>query len=123
MKSLRLRLILLFGIAIIAADALQFSTSFQAAMAEANKLSDYHMQQMALALQDSNFAQIEQRALPGMERSNFDFVVQVWTEEGVRVYQSRSHRSLPLQATFGYSTVTLSNGEWRVYAVHANKRV
>lgn len=123
MKSLRLRLVLLFGIAIVAADALQFATSFQAAMAEANKLSDYHMQQMALALQDSNFEQIEQRALPGMERSNFDFVVQVWGEDGVRVYQSRSHRALPARAALGYSTVVLDNGDWRIYAARANKRV
>ncbi|MDO8178782.1 MAG: ATP-binding protein [Undibacterium sp.] len=123
MQSLRVRLILLFGIAIVAADALQFATSFQAAMAEANKLSDYHMQQMALALQDSNFEQIEQRALPGMERSNFDFVVQVWGEDGARVYQSRSHRALPERAVLGYSTVVLDNGDWRIYAARANKRV
>jgi two-component system OmpR family sensor kinase len=123
MKSLRLRLILLFGIAIVAAAALQFATSFNAAMTEANKLFDYHMQQMALALQDSNFEQIEQRTLPGITNSNFDFVVQVWSEDGARVYQSRSHRSLPLQAILGYSTVTLENGDWRVYAVRANKRV
>lgn len=123
MKSLRLRLILLFGIAIVAAAALQFATSFNAAMTEANKLFDYHMQQMALALQDSNFEQIEQRTLPGITNSNFDFVVQVWSEDGARVYQSRSHRTLPLQAILGYSTVTLENGDWRVYAVRANKRV
>ena len=101
MKSLRLRLILLFGIAIVAAAALQFATSFNAAMTEANKLFDYHMQQMALALQDSNFEQIEQRTLPGITNSNFDFVVQVWSEDGARVYQSHSHRTLPLQAILG----------------------
>ena len=123
MKSLRLRLILLFGIAIVAAAGLQFATSFNAALIEANKLFDYHMQQMALALQDSNFEQIEQRTLPGITKSNFDFVVQVWSADGARVYQSRSHRSLPLQATLGYSTVTLENGDWRVYAVRANKRL
>lgn len=123
MKSLRVRLILLFGIAIAAAAALQFATSFQAAMTEANKLFDYHMQQMALSLQDSNFDQIERHTLPGIERNHFDFVVQVWTEDGARVYQSRSYRFLPQQAVLGYSTVTLENGDWRVYAVSANKRV
>ena len=123
MKSLRLQMMLLFGVAIVAAAALQFASSLHAAIGEANKLFDYHMQQMALALQDGDFDQVDWHNLPGTEMDDFDFVVQVWSEDGARVYQSRQHRSLPKQAELGYSTATLENGDWRVYAVEENKRV
>jgi two-component system OmpR family sensor kinase len=123
MRSLRLRLILLFGVAIVAAAAIQFLTSFRASMQEANKLFDYHMQQMALALQDSALGQVQWHVLPDEDSHGFDFVVQIWTEGGFRVYQSRSYRFLPDQAVLGYSTVTLDNGDWRVYAVKNDKRV
>ncbi|MES2102523.1 MAG: ATP-binding protein [Pseudomonadota bacterium] len=123
MKSLRLRLILLFGAAIVAAAALQFATSFHAAMREANKLFDYHMQQLVLALQDRDFDLAEWNSLPGIEGNSFDFVVQVWSQDGMRVYQSRPYKLLPKQAGVGYSTVTLDNGDWRVYTVQEHKRV
>ncbi|MCH8620870.1 ATP-binding protein [Undibacterium sp. TS12] len=123
MKSLRLQMMLLVGIAIVAAATLQFASSLHAAIGEANKLFDYHMQQMALALQDGDFEQVDWHNLPGTELDDFDFVVQVWSEDGARVYQSRQHRSLPKQAALGYSTVTLENGDWRVYAAEENKRV
>jgi two-component system OmpR family sensor kinase len=123
MRSLRVRLILFFGAAIMAAAALQFITSFRASMHEANNLFDYHMQQIALALQDSTLGQVQWHALPDNEGFDFDFVIQIWTEGGFRVYQSRSYRYLPDQAVLGYSTVNLDNGDWRVYAVKNDKRV
>jgi two-component system OmpR family sensor kinase len=124
MRSLRIRLILWLGAAIVAATAIQFATSWRAAMREANKLFDYHMQQMAVALQDNApLGQAYWRAVPGADSDSFEFVVQVWTEGGVRVYQSRSYRYLPEQASLGYSTVTLDNGDWRVYAAQNDKRV
>lgn len=123
MRSLRIRLILWLGAAIVAATAIQFAASFRAAMREANKLFDYHMQQMALTLQDSALGQTQWHALPEAGSNSFEFVVQIWAEGGVRVYQPRSYRYLPDQAELGYSTVTLDNGDWRVYAAQNEKRV
>jgi len=123
MRSLRIRLLLLFGVAIAAAAAVQFATSFRAAMQEANKLFDYHMEQMALALQDSAYQQAEWYKPSSGDTSGFDFVIQIWTDDGVRVYQSRTYRALPEQGALGYSNVTLDNGEWRVYGVQKGTRV
>lgn len=123
MRSLRIRLILLFGAAILAAAAVQFTTSFRAAMQEANKLFDYHMQQMAFALQDSGFEAAGWHGMADSDNESFDFVVQIWTDDGVRVYQSRTYRVLPERGALGYSNVTLDNGEWRVYAVQTATRV
>lgn len=123
MKSLRIRLILLFGAAIVTAAAVQFATSFRAAMQEANKLFDYHMEQMALALQDSAYQQAEWYKPSAGDTSGFDFVIQIWTDDGVRVYQSRYYRSLPKQGALGYSNVDLDNGDWRIYVVQKGTRV
>lgn len=123
MRSLRIRLILLLGIAIVAASTLQFVATMRISMQKADTLFDYHMQQMALALQDSSFQQSDWYKSRSDETVDFDFVVQIWTDDGVRVYQSRSYRVLPKRGTLGYSTVTLDNGDWRIYAVHNNTRV
>lgn len=123
MRSLRIRLILLLGAAIIVAAAVQFATSFRAAMREANDLFDYHMEQMALALQDSAFQQAEWYKPSTGDTSGFDFVIQIWTDDGVRVYQSRPYRHLPEQGALGYSNVTLDNGDWRIYGVQNGSRV
>jgi two-component system OmpR family sensor kinase len=123
MRSLRIRLILLLGVAIVAASAVQFITSFRTAMAQANKLFDYHMQQMALALQDSPFQQEQWYASPHDNDNAFEFVIQIWTEDGVRVYQSRRYSVLPNQGVLGYSNVTLDNGDWRVYGVRNETRM
>ncbi|TCS37043.1 two-component system OmpR family sensor kinase [Paucimonas lemoignei] len=123
MRSLRIRLILLLGVAIIAASAVQFVTSFRTAMTQANKLFDYHMQQMALALQDSPFQQEQWYSSPHDNDNAFEFVIQIWTEDGVRVYQSRRYSVLPNQGVLGYSNVTLDNGDWRVYGVRNETRM
>jgi len=123
MRSLRIRLLLLLGTAIVAAALVQFATSFRAAMHEANKLFDYHMEQMALALQDSAYEQAEWYKPSARDMSEFDFVIQIWTDDGVRVYQSRHYRALPKQGALGYSNVTLENGDWRIYVVQTDTRV
>ncbi|WP_136419058.1 ATP-binding protein [Herbaspirillum sp. ST 5-3] len=122
MQSLRIRLILLLGAAILIAAGVQFAASFREAMQKANSLFDYHMEQMALALQDSAVQQSDWYKAP-TDDNDFDFVIQIWTDDGVRVYQSRAYRSLPERGTLGYSTVTLDNGDWRIYTVHRETRV
>jgi two-component system OmpR family sensor kinase len=123
MRSLRIRLILLFGAAIVIAGAVQFTTSFRASMQQANKLFDYHMQQMAFALEDSGFESANWHGMADADNESFDFVVQIWTDDGVRVYQSRNFRILPERGALGYSNVTLENGDWRLYAVQTTTRV
>lgn len=123
MRSLRIRLIILLGLAVMAAAAVQFVATFRVSLTKADTLFDYHMQQMALALLDSAIQQPEWYTAGNEQAANFDFVVQIWNDDGVRVYQPRSYRMLPSRAALGYSNVTLGNGDWRVYAVHDDTRV
>jgi len=124
MRSLRIRLLILLGAAILVATAVQFAASFRAAMQEANDLFDYHMEQIALALQDSAYQQPSwYKSSSGGDMAGFDFVIQIWTDDGVRVYQSRTYRNLPERGELGYSNVTLDNGQWRIYNVQNGTRV
>ncbi len=50
-------------------------------------------------------------------------MVQVWTLDGVRVYLSRPHSVLPNVTTLGFSSVTTSEGRWRVYGAQAMTKV
>lgn len=122
-RSLRVRLLLLLGAAITIAAVVQFITSFRVATEKADKLFDYHMQQMAIALEDSGFESAEWPKMSESDDPGFDFVIQIWTDDGVRVYQSRSYRSLPPRTALGYSNVNLDNGDWRVYTVQTDTRV
>jgi two-component system OmpR family sensor kinase len=124
MRSLRIRLLILLGTAIMIATAVQFAASFRTAMRQANDLFDYHMEQIALALQDSAYQQPSwYKSSSGGDLAGFDFVIQIWTDDGVRVYQSRKYRNLPDRGELGYSNVTLDNGDWRIYGVQNGTRV
>lgn len=121
MRSLRVRLILLLGVAILGSAALQFTVSLREAMQEANKLFDYHMKQMAFALKDTAFDDTEWYT-SSKPSTNFDFVIQVWGDDGVRVFQRRPYLFLPQQGALGFSTVSLNNGDWRVFAIESQSK-
>jgi two-component system, OmpR family, sensor kinase len=95
---------------------------YRNALAEADAFFDYHLRQTALILRDQpvQYYLLAPRLEPD---AAYDFVVQVWSLEGVRVYLSRPHAVLPEITTLGFSTVTTSEGRWRVFGVQALTRV
>jgi two-component system OmpR family sensor kinase len=122
MSSLRNKLLawLLGAVAVIGAGGAWFS--YRHALAEANAYFDYHLQQTGLLLRDQIYGFAPRPGLP-QEVPQYDFVVQVWTLEGVRVWQSRPHTVLPGLTQLGLSTVETGNGRWRVFGVEAGPRV
>lgn len=120
MKSLRLRLLFLLGAAIIIAACVKFVLSLNAAMSVANNLFDDQMQQIAQSLYASQGGDLDSQS--SFQR-NFDFVIQIWRADTVKVYQERPHRFLPMQSPSGFSTVTLDNGDWRVFAIQSDNGV
>lgn len=123
MRSLRIRLILLLGVAIVVAAVMLFLTSFQAARKSSDRLFDYHMQQMAMTIQNTGLEESPWDPFLHNEENNFDFVIQIWSKEGAKLYQSRTYKYLPKRAALGFSTVTLDNGDWRVFAVQNEEQV
>jgi two-component system, OmpR family, sensor kinase len=94
---------------------------YRNALAEADAFFDYHLRQTALILRDQPVEYLLSQQPPA--DASYDFVVQVWTLDGVRVYLSRPHAVLPEITTLGFATVTTREGRWRAYGVQALTRV
>ena len=122
MSSLRARLLawLLAGVVLIGAAG--GWVVYRNALAEADAFFDYHLRETALILRDEPVEYPFAPRLPPTDAS-YDFVVQVWSLDGVRVYLSRPHAVLPDITTLGFSTVTTSEGRWRVFGAQAVTRV
>ncbi len=122
MSSLRARLLasLLAGVVLIGVAG--GWVVYRNALAEADAFFDYHLRQTALILRDEPVEYLLAPQLPQTDAS-YDFVVQVWSLDGVRVYLSRPHAVLPNITTYGFSTVTTREGRWRVFGVQAVTRV
>jgi two-component system, OmpR family, sensor kinase len=120
--SLRARLLAWLLAGVVFVGAVGGWIVYRNALAEADAFFDYHLRQTALVLRDQP---VEYLLLPQIVPSDaaYDFVVQVWTLDGVRVYLSRPHAELPQVTTLGFSTVTTREGRWRVYGVQALTRV
>jgi len=121
-NSLRNKLLawLLGAVAIVGAAGAW--VSYRNALAEANAFFDDHLRETALLLRDQAYGFAATPGLP-QEIPDYDFVVQVWTLDGVRVYLSRPHTVLPGLTTLGLSTAATPNGRWRVFGVEARGRV
>jgi two-component system OmpR family sensor kinase len=121
-KSLRNTLLawLLGAVAVVGATGAWFS--YRYALEEANAFFDYHLRETAMLLRDQAYGFQAPTGLP-QEVPAYDFVVQVWTLDGVRVYLSRPHTVLPGLTQLGLSTVETPAGRWRVFGVAAGGRV
>jgi two-component system OmpR family sensor kinase len=122
MSSLRARLLgwLLAGVVFIGAAGGWIV--YRNALSEADAFFDYHLRQTALILRDQP---VEYLLAPQFAPADaaYDFVVQVWSLDGVRVYLSRPHAVLPQVTTLGFATVATSEGRWRVFGVQALTKV
>ncbi|HEU5293639.1 MAG TPA: sensor histidine kinase N-terminal domain-containing protein, partial [Burkholderiaceae bacterium] len=121
MRSLRLRLfVFLLALAAVAALAVGGAT-YVSVRREADVLFDYHLRQMALSLRDQGRIADDERAV--LERAEFDYVVQVWSVDGVVLYSTVPAPLLPARAVLGFSTVAIAGAPWRVYAAATPLRI
>lgn len=120
-RSLRLRLFaFLLVLAAGAATAVGVAT-YATVRADADALFDGHLRQMALSLRDQGRIPDEERA--ALERGDFDYVVQVWSIDGVELYSSVPAPPLPPRAVLGFDTLEAAGRTWRVYSAATALRV
>jgi two-component system OmpR family sensor kinase len=121
-SSLRARLLASLLAGVLFVGAAGGWIVYRNALAEADAFFDYHLRQTALILRDEP---VEYQLAPQFAPAEaaYDFVVQVWSLDGVRVYLSRPHAVLPQITTLGFATVSTSEGRWRVFGVQALNRV
>lgn len=122
MTSLRRTLLLsLLGAIALVSAVLGFAT-YHIARGELDTLMDAQLRQLAFSLRD----QQPGRPIglpPTAPGEAFDFVIQIWDRQGVRLYLSQPHEVLPALAQIGYSTVSTSAGDWRVFSVPVREHV
>jgi two-component system OmpR family sensor kinase/two-component system sensor histidine kinase QseC len=124
MHSLRLRLFaLLLALAAVAALAVGGATYLNV-RAQTDELFDYHLRQMALSLRDQGG--IAERERAALANPDLDYVVQIWSLDGVSLYTSRPRPltgTLPARAVLGYATVRLEGRDWRLFSAATPFRV
>ncbi|MDR6212742.1 ATP-binding protein [Paracidovorax wautersii] len=122
--SLRTRLLIFLLAAVVLAGAVQGALAYRGALAEADALFDYHMEQTALALRSG--LPVDARGLgTGLpaEDENHEFIVQVWTNEGLRIFESAVGAALPQIAVLGFTDVRARGATYRVFSLQSRSQV
>ncbi|WP_026433113.1 ATP-binding protein [Paracidovorax oryzae] len=122
--SLRARLLCFLFVSIVCAALLQFALAYRSALAEADQIFDYHMQQTAMALRPGVPAMAEGTPEPlEQEEESTEFVVQIWSSDGLRVFESSVGAALPQRAVLGFSNVRAHGTTYRVFSVQTRSQV
>lgn len=118
MKSLRARLLWFLLAAIVLAAGTQAFVAYRTVLKEADEIFDYHMQQMAFSLRAGLPPSAAVGGLGGGEE-NFEFVVQIWTADGERIFESAARAALPQRAILGFSNVQARGTTYRVFSIQS----
>lgn len=121
--SIRTRLLLSLLPLFILAEVVIGTVTYRYVLRDSHELFDYHLRQMALSLRDQGA--VLPPPGPPEDREQFDFVVQIWSSDGSKIYLShtRSRARLPERATLGFADVVTEGERWRVYSTLARGRV
>jgi two-component system OmpR family sensor kinase/two-component system sensor histidine kinase QseC len=120
-NSLRVRLfVFLLALAGVTAAVVGGAT-YAGVLATADELFDRHLQEMALSLRDQGRIPDDERA--ALETGQFDYVVQVWSLDGVELYSTLPAPPLPARVVLGFSTVAVAGAPWRVYSAATPRRI
>ncbi|MGJ7543614.1 ATP-binding protein [Variovorax sp. LT1R16] len=116
--SLRARLLFFLLAAIVLAAGAQALVAYRTVLKEADEIFDYHMQQMAMSLRAGLPPSAAVGGI-GSADQNFEFVVQVWTADGERIFESADRAALPQIAVLGFADVQARGTTYRVYSMQA----
>ncbi|WP_062610532.1 ATP-binding protein [Caballeronia calidae] len=112
MQSIRRQLVIWLLALVIVGVGFAGWLIYRQALAEANELFDYQLQQIAAALPSEPFSSV----LSSRSESDEGVVIQIWNRNGVLMYYSHPRVPLAPHAELGFSTEMTPRGEWRVYS-------
>jgi signal transduction histidine kinase len=120
-KSIRARLLVSLLLVVALSAAVAAAITYANVLRETESLFDYQLRQMALSLRDQGFIAPDEAA--ALANDDFDFVVQIWTADGTRIYASHPGLALPPRAVLGFAEVNLGDGTWRIFSTATRDRV
>jgi len=115
--SLSTRLLGLLFIAILLTSATQAYMAYITASAETDEIFDYHMQQMAMSFRSGLPLNALSLSNETPDDGKIDFVVQIWTANGLRVFQSSPSDLLPERAILGFSNLQINGANFRLFTM------
>ena len=114
MRSIRRYLLAaLLGSMVVVMAAGGWAT-YRAARDQVAEIFDYNLKQIALSLRDQTFEGSAERLASD---ESLEFVIRVWDRNGLTVYYSRPHQSLPDVTQLGYANARTPDDDWRIYAI------
>jgi signal transduction histidine kinase len=119
--SIRTRLLVSLLSVVALSAAIGAAVTYFNVLRETESLFDYQLRQMALSLRDQGFIPPDEAA--ALANDDFDFVVQIWTADGTRIYASHPGQALPPRAVLGFADVQLGEGTWRIFSTATRDRV
>ena len=122
--SLGSRLLLFIGVAIALTAVLQGIFAYRNALEQTDTLFDYQMQQTAFALRAG--LPVDAKGRPQgtpAEDENNELIVQVWTNEGLRIFESALDAALPQMAVLGFADVPTRGATYRVFSLQTRSQV
>ena len=117
--SLRARLLFFLLATIVVGALAQGVIAYRSTLAQADDIFDSLLQRTALSLGTGDGllstgpTQSRGAATPMAD----DLIIQIWTPDGLRVFNSRSRRPLPDQIVLGFSDARMEGTTYRVYAL------
>ncbi len=116
--SLRARLLLLLFGAVLLTACVQAFVAYRSSLDETNEIFDYQMQQMALSLRPG--LPVGGYASDGFrddKDDSFEFIVQVSTADGQKIFQSTPKAELPHKDATGFSTFEARGTTYKLYSL------
>ncbi|WP_246795852.1 ATP-binding protein [Burkholderia perseverans] len=112
MRSIRHQLLIWLLAIVVAGVGAAGWLIYRQALAEANELFDYQLQEIAAALPSEPFSQVFGSRTNGGDEG---IVIQIWNRNGNLMYFSHPRAPIAPRAELGFSTEHTDRGEWRVY--------
>ena len=118
--SLRARLLGFLLLAVASAVALQATIAYRTALAEADAIFDFQMEQTAQSLHAAMPLALLDLQSPSAEApdgESLNFIVQVWSINGLALFRSSARVGLPPPVELGFSNSSAQGTSYRVYAL------
>jgi two-component system OmpR family sensor kinase len=122
MRSIRGNLVLVLMAAAFGIVALGALVTYRIARQQVDAIFDYQLRQVALSVGDRPADMVLLPSI-GVPDPELDLVIQIWSAEGITLYFSHRHQTLPSQVQLGYADVVTPQGGWRVFALPINGRI
>jgi len=111
--SIRRTLLLWLSLGITIGIALAALLVYMQAREQADDLFDYQMKQMVASLPIPTIDTANREFEPEQQE---DIVIQMWDNNGLRIYRSHPNTNLPQRTELGFTDVVASGATWRVYS-------